>query len=268
MVTTVPMTTRTSAEARTPLPVVGARTAYVLADPDMWPSALETALHGLGLNVTTATELHELFDACRSDAASLLILAKPNPRFAVRACRAMRGLQGVPIFVVIPREADLISVLDAGADDTVVARVDPAIFAARVRALLRRVQHSGRSGGVFAVRDLEIDLDSCQVTLAGRVVPLTPTEFRILTVLADRMGRVVDARALLAAVHQHDYSERDAQNLVKVHIANLRRKLNDSGSQNPYILCVRGFGYMLERRWEPRPGDPLAELIESDGPSS
>jgi len=262
------MTAKASVEAQAARPVVGAKTAYVLADPDLWPPALEAALHGLGLSVTSSTELHELFDACRSDSASLLVLAKPNPRFAVRACRAMRGLQGVPIFVVIPREADLIPVLDAGADDVVVARVDPAIFTARIRALLRRVQHSGRSGGVFRVRDLEIDLDTCQVTLAGGVVPLTPTEFRILTVLADRMGRVVDARTLLSAVHQHDYSERDAQNLVKVHIANLRRKLHDSRSQNPYILCVRGFGYMLERRSELRPGDPLAELIEADGPSS
>ncbi len=263
------MTMKASVETQAAHPAVGAKMAYVLADPDLWPSALETALQELGLNVSSAAELHDLFDACRTDSASLLVLAKPNPRFAVRACRAMRGLQEVPIFVVIPREADLIPVLDAGADDAVVARVDPPVFAARVRALLRRVQQSGRAGGVFSVRDLEIDLDTCQVTLAGRVVPLTPTEFRILTVLGDRMGRVVDARTLLSAVHQHDYSERDAQNLVKVHIANLRRKMNDAGSRNPYILCVRGFGYMLERRSEPRPGDPLAQLIETEGvPSS
>ena len=79
--------------------------------------------------------------------------------------------------------------------------------------------------------------------------------------LAQQAGRVVDPRALLSAVHQHDYSERDAQNLVKVHIANMRRKLHGSRSQNPYILCVRGFGYMLERRGRARQGDPLAELI-------
>ncbi len=246
---------------------LGVKTAEVLADPEMWPAVLEAALQGLGLSVTSASELHQLFDACRTQPASLLVLAKPNPRFAVRACRAMRGLQSVPIFVIIPREGDLIPVLDAGADDAVVARVDPAVFAARVRALLRRVQHSARSGGLFSVRDLEVDMDTCQVTLGGRVVPLTPTEFRILAVLADRVGRVVDARTLLSAVHQHDYTERDAQNLVKVHIANLRRKLNDSRTFNPYILCVRGFGYMLERRSEPRPGDPLAELIEQDGSS-
>ena len=259
---------RVSAEVQAPRRRVGVRTAYVLADPDLWPQSLEAALQGLGLDVTSAAELHQLFEACRAEPASLLVLAKPNPRFAVRACRAMRGLQSIPIFAVIPSEGDLIAVLDAGADDATVARVDPTVFAARVRALLRRMQHSARSGGLFAIRDLEIDLDACQVSLDGRVVPLTPTEFRILSILADSVGRVVDARTLLSSIHQHDYSEKDAQNLVKVHIANLRRKLNDSRAENPYILCVRGFGYMLERRSELRPGDPLAGLIEPDGSSS
>jgi len=65
------------------------------------------------------------------------------------------------------------------------------------------------------IRDLVIDFEKYQVTIEGRSVPLTPTEFRLLAVLAQQAGRVVDPRALLSAVHQHDYSERDAQNLVK-----------------------------------------------------
>jgi DNA-binding response OmpR family regulator len=115
------------------------------------------------------------------------------------------------------------------------------------------------------LRDLRVDLDKCQAFNDGGLVNLTPTEFRLLATLAQQAGRVVDPRALLFAAHHHDYSERDAQNLVKVHIANLRRKLNDT-RDNPYILCVRGFGYMLERRAERRQGDPLTSLIE-DGTS-
>jgi len=145
-----------------------------------------------------------------------------------------------------------------------VARADPAIVAARVRALLRRTDRAARTGGAINIRDLEIDLDACQASLVGQPVPLTPTEFRLLAVLAQSTGRVIDARTLLSSVNNHDYTERDAQNLVKVHIANLRRKLNDSGSRNPYILCVRGFGYMLERRSRIREDDPLAGLIETD----
>jgi DNA-binding response OmpR family regulator len=111
------------------------------------------------------------------------------------------------------------------------------------------------------IRDLVIDFETYQVTIEGRSVALTPTEFRLLAVLAQQAGRVVDPRALLSAVNQHDYSEREAQNLAKVHIANLRRKLNDSLSQNPYILCVRGFGYILDRREQVRQSDPLVSLL-------
>ncbi|MGH8629788.1 MAG: winged helix-turn-helix domain-containing protein, partial [Burkholderiales bacterium] len=145
-----------------------------------------------------------------------------------------------------------------------VSRVDPAVFAARVRALLRRARPASRHGGEIVIRDLLLDLEKYEVTLNGEQVPLTPTEFRLLAVLAQQAGRVVDPRALLSAVHHHDYGERDAQNLVKVHIANLRRKLNDSHDNNRYILCVRGFGYMLERRSLVREGDPLVQLIETE----
>ncbi len=252
------------AEIKSPAQAVGAKIAYVLVDGEVWSPALGVALQNLGLQVITCSQLHELFDATREQSASLLVLAQDNAAFAVRACRVIRGLQDVPMMVVMPRDGDLIPVLDAGADDAVVARLDAAVFEARVRALLRRAQPATRNGGTVVIRDLVLDFDKYQVLMNGVPVPLTPTEFRLLAVLAQQAGRVVDPRALLSAVHQHDYTERDAQNLVKVHIANLRRKLNDSRSDNPYILCVRGFGYMLERRWYAREGDPLQPLIDSE----
>jgi DNA-binding response OmpR family regulator len=252
------------AEIRGPAQAVGTKIAYVLVDNEVWAPALGAALQNMSLHVATCSQLHELFEAAREQPASLLVLAQRNAPFAVRACRVIRGLQEVPVMVVMPREGDLISVLDAGADDAVVARVDPAVFEARVRALLRRALPATRNGGTMVIRDLVLDFEKYQVLMHGVPVPLTPTEFRLLAVLAQQSGRVVDPRALLSAVHQHDYSERDAQNLVKVHIANLRRKLNDSRSANPYILCVRGFGYMLERRWSAREGDPLQPLIDSE----
>ena len=252
------------AEIRGPAQAVGTKIAYVLVDNEVWAPALGAALQNMSFHVATCSQLHELFEAAREQPASLLVLAQRNAPFAVRACRVIRGLQEVPVMVVMPREGDLISVLDAGADDAVVARVEPAVFEARVRALLRRAQPATRNGGTMVIRDLVLDFEKYQVLMHGIPVPLTPTEFRLLAVLAQQSGRVVDPRALLSAVHQHDYSERDAQNLVKVHIANLRRKLNDSRSDNPYILCVRGFGYMLERRWSAREGDPLQSLIDSE----
>ena len=240
------------------------RIAYVLADADVWSSTFQTALQAENFNVFPSQELHDLFDRAHDEAPDLLILAKQNARYAVRACLAVRGLQDVPTIVVIPSESDFVPVMDAGADDAVTASSDAAVFTARVRALLRRAQHwqTGQTAGIIAIRDLLIDLDKCEVVLRERAVSLTPTEFRILSVLAEKAGRVIDARSLLSAIHDHDYDDREAQNLVKVHIANLRRKLEDGRDGNPYILCVRGFGYLLERRSQQRRDDPLTALLD------
>jgi len=243
----------------------GLRTAYILADPDVWPSTFQTALQAENFNVSPSQELHDLFDRAHDEPPDLLVLAKRNARFAVRACLAVRGLQDVPTIVVIPSESDFVPVMDAGADDAVTASSDATVFAARVRALLRRAQHwqTGQTAGIIAIRDLLIDLDKCEVVMKERPVPLTPTEFRILSVLAEKAGKVIDARSLLSAIHDHDYDDREAQNLVKVHIANLRRKMEDGRDGNPYILCVRGFGYMLERRSQQRQDDPLTALLDA-----
>lgn len=243
----------------------GLKTAYVLVDPEVWPPIFQTTLQEENFSVFTSRELHELFDRSHDESPDLLILGKRNAAFAVRACHAVRGLKDVPTIVVIASESDFVPVMDAGADDAVTASSDADVFAARVRALLRRAQHwqTGQSAGIIAIRDLFIDLDKFEVILRGRPVALTPTELRILAVLAENAGRVIDARSLLSSVHEHDYDDREAQNLVKVHIANLRRKLEDGRDGNPYILCVRGFGYMLERRSERRENDPLTALLDA-----
>ncbi len=245
----------------------GLKPAYVLSDPDVWSSAFKIALEDQGFAVAAFRELHELFDRSHDAAPELLILAKRNAPFVVRACQAVRSLRDIPIIVVIPSESDFVPVMDAGADDAVTASSDAAVFTARVRALVRRAQHwpTGQTAGIIAIRDLLVDLDKCEVILRGRPASLTPTEFRILAVLAEKAGKVIDARSLLSSVHEHDYDDREAQNLVKVHIANLRRKLEDGRHSNPYILCVRGFGYMLERRSERRANDPLTALLETSG---
>jgi len=241
---------------------VATKMASVLGDPNVWSSQLNDALESLGFSVEPCPELTDLFESAKASVPGLVIIAQEEPDVAVRASRATRELHKAPIMVVMSRESDLITSLDAGADDAVISRADPAIFAARVRALLRRVQPGHPTANRTVVRDLVIDFETYEVTVASEPVQLTPTEFRLLAVLAQQTGRVVDPRALLSAVHQHDYSERDAQNLVKVHIANLRRKLKDSNDASPYIVCVRGFGYMLERRGRIRENDPLLPLIE------
>src|SRR3970040_225584 len=205
------MKTTTVPETKT---AAGVRTASVLADAAVWPSAFQAALQEEGFTVFTSRELHELFDRSHDGAPDLLILAKRDARFAVRACHAVRGLKDVPTIVVIPSESDFGPVMDAGADDAITASSDGAVFAARVRALLRRAQRwqTGQNDGGITVRDLTIDLDKCEVALRGRPVPLTPTELRLLAVLAEKGGKGLDARTLLSSAHEHAYNDRPARN--------------------------------------------------------
>ena len=137
---------------------VDVKTCYLLADNEIWPAPFTEALTGLDLDVQPCGELHDLFEVTREAPTSLVVLAQRNASFAVRACRVIRGLQEVPIIVVMEREDELISILDAGADDAVVSRATPEVFAARVRSLLRRSRPASAGGGRIAIRDLVIDL--------------------------------------------------------------------------------------------------------------
>jgi hypothetical protein len=111
-------------------------------------SAADRVLEGLGLGVATYTELHDLFEGLKAGEGLSVFWRSTTPCLLSRACRVIRDLQDAAVMAVIQREGDLIPVLDAGADDAVRRRVDPAIFAARIRALLRRTNPaaSGNAG--------------------------------------------------------------------------------------------------------------------------
>lgn len=188
---------------------VGLRTACLLADRQVWSGELADALEELGYDVRASSDLNSLFETVREIGVGIVVVAVQDPAGAVRVCRVTPDVDVMPLMAVMPSESDLISTLDAGADDAVIARVDPPEFVARVRALIRRTKPAqATSAHTTSIRDLVIDFEKYQVTIEGRAVPLTPTEVRLLAVLAQQAGRVIDPRALLAAVNQHDYSGR------------------------------------------------------------
>ncbi len=102
------------------------------------------------------------------------------------------------------------------------------------------------------VRNVAVDFERCEVTVEGRPVALTPTEFRILAYLAGRPGRVVSHAELFREVHGYEAGEQEAKDILKVHIWRLRNKLNAAGAEPNLIVNVRGFGYLLERRGQRR----------------
>ncbi|MCA9853244.1 MAG: response regulator transcription factor [Dehalococcoidia bacterium] len=152
-----------------------------------------------------------------------------------------------------PHPQGMALALDAGANvcirdtdgvDLLVAQVG-ALARAR-RATSSQQEEEGESS--ITVRDLTLDFDRCQAVRGKESIPLTPTEFKILAFLAKSAGKVVSPVEILRAVQDYTYSDREAQEIVKVYIRRIRRKIEVDPSDPNYIVNVRGFGYMLERR--------------------
>jgi DNA-binding response OmpR family regulator len=156
----------------------------------------------------------------------------------------LRAVSDVPVVVATVRddEADIIRLLDAGADDYVTKPFSGDHLDARVRAVLRRARHRG-DGREITVGDLCIDDLRRTATLAGEALDLSRKEFDLLAHLARHEGEVVSKRELLATVWHQPYG--GADKTIDVHLSWLRRKLGESAGSPRYLHTVRGVGVKL-----------------------
>jgi two-component system, OmpR family, KDP operon response regulator KdpE len=162
------------------------------------------------------------------------------------ALRMMRAISSVPVVVVTARddEADIIRVLDAGADDYVVKPFGAGQIEARIRAVLRRAgQGDPNAAGPLTVGGLRLDLDGHEATLDDAPLDLSRREFDLLHYLALRAGQVVTRRDLLTHVWRLPYG--GADKTVDVHVSWLRRKLGETAQHPRYLHTVRGVGIKL-----------------------
>ena len=165
----------------------------------------------------------------------------------IEVCRRLRRCPetaAVPIIMVTARdaEAERIRGLDAGADDYVVKPFSPGELIARVGAVLRRIRPA-LAGEQLDFSDLTMDLSAHKVRRSGRLIPLAPTEFRLLRHLIENPGRVFSRERLLEAIWPQD-KEIDVRT-VDVHIRRLRTALNAGGGKD-LIRTVRAAGYSLD----------------------
>jgi two-component system alkaline phosphatase synthesis response regulator PhoP len=160
-------------------------------------------------------------------------------------CRALRRESDVPIIMLTARveEADKLIGLELGADDYVTKPFSPRELVARSRAVLRRVQKTSTIAPAETYRfgDVVFDLAARHCLVDGQAVPLTPTEFDLLSVLVQNRGRVFSRTQLLEAAHLGVYD--GVERTVDVHIHNLRRKLEPEPAHPRYILTAFGAGY-------------------------
>ena len=206
--------------------------------------ALKVILRDAGFEVIAAATAEEALDAAtlRAPDAAILDLVLPDGD-GVAVCRSIREWSEMPILVLsaVGEEAEKVRALDAGADDYVTKPFSPAELIARLNAALRRAGGRADDEPVLAADGLEIDLAARRVTRDGDEIRLTPTEYDLLRVLARNRGRLMTHRALLGEVWGHAYSD-DTQTL-RVHIANLRRKIEPDPAQPRFIRTDSGVGY-------------------------
>jgi DNA-binding response OmpR family regulator len=140
-------------------------------------------------------------------------------------------------------ESDKLVGLELGADDYVTKPFSPKEVVARVRALFRRIEAAQDREGAQVIRaaGLELDMERLRLTIAGRTVELTPTEFQLLAALARQPGRVFTRAQLLDAIRGVAFES--YERAIDTHIKNIRHKIEPEPREPRYILTVYGVGY-------------------------
>lgn len=163
----------------------------------------------------------------------------------LQVCRALRNESDTPIIMLTARitEQDRITGLDLGADDYVPKPFSPRELAARVRAVLRRMPESFLERGPDKITRgaITICFSKREAFRDNNRLNLTPTEFRLLGVMAKSPGRVFSRSELINKAFEYDFDS--FEHTVDTHILNLRRKLEPDPNQPRYILTVFGTGY-------------------------
>jgi len=161
------------------------------------------------------------------------------------ALKMMRAVAAMPVLVATARdtEAEIIRLLNDGADDYVVKPFSGELLAARVAALLRRAGQDTGPAPVITVAGLSVDLARRAAALDGRTLELSRREFDLLAYLAARPGAVVPRGELLTEVWHQAYGD---DQTIDVHVSWLRRKLGETAARPRYLHTVRGVGVMLD----------------------
>jgi len=146
----------------------------------------------------------------------------------------------IPIIMLTAKgeEADIVTGLEIGADDYIAKPFSPRVLVARVRAVLRRKKKNQDKSSILKIHEILIDSGRREVSIDGKIVDLTFTEFQVLKLLAANPGWVFTRNQIVDAVKGEDYAVTDRS--VDVQIAGLRKKLDTFGN---YIETVRGVGY-------------------------
>lgn len=228
------------------------KTTILTADDD--PQLLRLVARNLqmeGYDVITASDGQQALEQVETYTPDLVLLDVMMPKMdGFTVCDRVREFSVVPIIIITARgqDQDKVRGLDLGADDYLTKPFSVEELLARVRAVLRRAQfitsdqsHSLRT--TTTIGDLTIDFAQHLVTVKDKEVVLTPTEYRILSYLAQNAGRVVTQDLLLEHVWGAEYVGEG--HMLQVNINRLRRKIEPDSTHPRYVMTKVGIGYVL-----------------------
>ena len=224
-------------------------TAVVIEDEPQIRRFVRGALEEEGWLVHEAATLREGLAAAGTRQPDLIVLDLGLPDGdGLNLIRDVRGWSAVPIIVLSARsdEADKIDALDAGADDYLTKPFGTGELLARVRANLRRPRTASGAEEpepVFRFGEVEVDRTARLVRRAGAEVHLTPTEYRLLSVLVANAGRVLTQRQLLREVWGPSHGEQS--HYLRIYMGHLRQKLEADPAQPRHLLTETAVGYRL-----------------------
>ena len=229
-----------------PSPDLQGQTRILAVDDD--PQTLRyvrDALTGAGYAVFVTGNPEELPDLIRSHQPGLVLLDVLLPGTdGIELMESVPELAGLPVIFISAygRDETIVRALDAGAADYIVKPFSPSELTARVRASLR-VRSEPEP---LVIGELTIDYDARRVTVAGRPVELTATEYQVLRVLSMNAGRVLTFDSLLRQAWRGRRSAGDPK-LVRAVVKRLRRKLGDDAANPTYVRNERGVGYRMPK---------------------
>lgn len=166
----------------------------------------------------------------------------------LEVCKWVRQVSDTPVIMLTAKteEVDKLLGLELGADDYITKPFSLRELAARIKVVLRRsVPKDAARDEKIQIREIEIDLDRRESRVRGKMVDLTPTEFKILSVLASNPGRVYSRLQLLDIAFGYTYEGYERS--IDTHISNLRKKIETDPANPEYVITVYGTGYRLGR---------------------
>lgn len=220
----------------------------VVDDESSVRQLVKSYLEREGYEVIEATDGATALKLARTERPALVILDLMLPEIdGIEVGRVLRAESDVFILMLTAKaeEADKLVGLGVGADDYLTKPFSPRELVARVKAILRRGSEAAPAArSVLRAGDIIVDLERHEATAAGRQLDLTTKEFEILATLAGHPGIVYTREKLLEIIWGYEYY--GDPRVVDVHVAKLRKKLEEDPSEPHYLVTVRGVGYKLE----------------------